>query len=205
MPGNEITMVYFMRPAAIFIPLLVLCAPSAQALSAGYPDMRIVLSPPEKHVDASFFERKVVFEGTVTVDNPSNLSLHIQLWGNLPAMNVICSPDYFLLRDSGDQPFNLTITVTKNIFNATYELWVDGEAELSDTLVASNQSNRVKLTIGPRPLAGDGEVDYQGLRFGDGNRAIMMQSLLVAAVMAAIAISAIYATRRRRRRREARQ
>ena len=192
---------------AVFpLALILLALPGARAVSPGYPDIRIELSPPERSVNSSYYEQKVVFDGTVTVDNPSNASVQILLWGGSPAMSAICSPDHFSLQDSGDQPFNLTITVTKNIWNRTFEFWVSGEAHLAGQLVATNQSNRVRLAVGDRPLNGDSGRGDLGISYGDDGRASMQWSVFIAAVSAAAVASAFYAARRRRRRRrEARQ
>jgi hypothetical protein len=191
--------------AAIPVALLLLAIPGAQALSPGYPDLRIDVQPSEQTLNYNQYEQKVVFDGSVTVDNPSGALLQISLWAGSPTWSAICSPSYFSLQDSGVQRFNLTISVPAGSWNRTVDFWVKGEAHLGGQLVAANESNRVTVTVGERPTsagAGDGAGTFG---YGDAGQAVLWQSLLALAVTIVVASSVFYVFRRRRRRREARR
>ncbi len=177
--------------AALALALMVLCVPCVQATSPSYPEIRITIEPPEMAVNYSQYDKNLVFDGAVTVDNPSEVSLQINLWAPTTGWSAICSPGNFLMQNSGIQHFNMAVRIPSGAANRSMEFWVSAEARLGGQLVAGNQSNRVMVSVRERPpgASNDGPLTA-GYEYDA--QAGALQALLATVVISAVAGVAIY-------------
>ena len=191
-----------MRVAALWLILLLTVLPSAQAISPGYPALRLGLSPPEMTVDPVNYSQNLSFDGTVTVDNPTNGTLHVIVWSYSTLWKVSSTPNDFLLQDSGEERFNLTVMIPYGAFNQTVDAWVTAEAYLVGQIVATNQSSKVRMTVRDRSWTQATEGHGPAIVYSNDEQARWFQSLLGMTIILSIMAVAGYGLARRRRKRQ---
>jgi hypothetical protein len=188
-----------MRAVALWLILLLPVLPGSQAMSPGYPELRLGLFPSERIVDPVNCTRNVSFDGTVTVDNPTNGTLHVILWSYSALWTVSSTPNDFFLKDSGQERFNLTVMIPYGAFNQTIDAWVTANAYLVGQIVAINQSSKVSITVRNRSWTQEPDDSGPKIVYSKDGQAQIYQSVLGMTMILAILAVAGYGLARRRR------
>jgi hypothetical protein len=195
-----------MRAAAVSLILLMLSMPVSQAAAPVFPELGIAISPDVVYVNASPYYQQIQFNGTATLDNPSQSPIVVSLFGRVSVGWVpTCAPNVFSLWGPDSIPFTLTIRVDQGACNMTVIAWVEGEARFNGAIVSTNQSSRSTIILGDLPgysVSANKDDPWLASTFG-GNVPFSPGMALLIAIIAIVAIATYGLARRRRKRRGA--
>jgi len=131
----------FTRTLAVMIPFIL----AAQLTGAAVPErpltIAITLETFEADVLWNASEQYVVFNGTLTLDDPVQREIDVSLIASAPAgWSAGCSPDIIKFHSAGERSFTCNVHIGVVRGNMTGNITIDGTAYWRGDVMATNRS-----------------------------------------------------------------